>query len=426
MRCEQLASDAVRPSATLATDELIRQRLAAGRQVLHLGFGEAGLPVHPSLREVLADAASINGYGPVAGSPEVRGSAAGYFDRRRLPTDPDLVVTGPGSKSLLFALIAALAGDVVLPAPSWVTYAAQSALLGRRVIRVPVSPGTGGVPDPAQLTTALERANADRLEPRILIVTVPDNPTGLMATETQLRQVCQIAEEHDLVIISDEIYRDLAYDQDRFLSPAELAPGRTVITSGLSKNLALGGWRTGFARLPDSPLGRRLLPDVLGVASEIWSCLARPMQAVAAYALTEPAELVGHVGRSRALHRAVALAAHRVFVDAGAKCHQPQAAFYLYPDLEAWRPRLERSGIETGGELAAFLLDRLDVAVLAGEAFGDDVGAMRFRAATSLLYGDTDEERWQALDSADPAALPWVARKLDALRAALEKLSTSA
>jgi aspartate aminotransferase len=112
MRCERLASGAVRSSATLATDELIRQRLAAGRPVLHLGFGEAGLPVHPSLRKVLADAASINGYGPVAGSPEVRGSAAGYFERRRLPTDPELVVTGPGSKPLLFALIAALAGDV--------------------------------------------------------------------------------------------------------------------------------------------------------------------------------------------------------------------------------------------------------------------------------------------------------------------------
>ena len=89
------------PSATLAANERVQARIAAGRPVLHLAFGEAGLPVLPSVAEHLAAAAGANGYGPVAGSPAVRAAAAGYYERRGLPTSPDRVVLAPGGKALL-------------------------------------------------------------------------------------------------------------------------------------------------------------------------------------------------------------------------------------------------------------------------------------------------------------------------------------
>jgi aspartate/methionine/tyrosine aminotransferase len=110
-----------------------------------------------------------------------------------------------------------------------------------------------------------------------------------------------------------------------------------------------------------------------------------------------------------------------VFADGGATCRRPTAAFYLYPDLEPLRPGFERHGATTAASAAALLLDRYGIGVLPGEAFGDDPQALRFRVATSLLYGDGDR-RLEALGSGDPAGLPWVAQALDAVRQALKDL----
>ena len=127
------------PSATLATNERVQAKLAAGEDVLHLAFGEAGLPVLPEVAERLAEGAGRTATARSPGSPAAREAAAGYFERRGLPTDPGRIVFAPGSKPLLFALLQALPGDVVLPRPCWVSYAAHAALAGKRVIHVPIA-----------------------------------------------------------------------------------------------------------------------------------------------------------------------------------------------------------------------------------------------------------------------------------------------
>ena len=398
-------------SPTLAADERVRRRIAAGEAVVHLAFGEAGLPVLPSVREALARGARDNRYGPVAGTDAARAAAAGYFERRGLPTEPAQIVLAPGSKPLLAALLHLLPGDVVLPRPSWVSYAAQAALAGKRVRQVPIGTA-GGAPDPAALDEELAR------EPGagVLVLTLPDNPTGTLADARLVAEVADVAAAHGLAVVSDEIYRDLAFEPERFASPAALLPERTFVTSGLSKSMALGGFRIGFVRAPASGLGREMLAALGGYASEVWSSLAAPMQHVAAHVLAEPADVREHVERARRLHRATAQAAHRVLVEGGARCREPGGAFYLYPDFE---PLRERFCVSSGEELAEVLLERHGVAVLPGAAFGDDPEALRARIAVSLLYGETEEERWAALASADPAGLPSVRAGLGALAAAL-------
>lgn len=276
-------------SATLAADEAMARRRRAGEQVLSMTSGEIGLPAHPALRERLAAAADENAYGPVPGSEALRAAAAGYWGRRGLATDPALVVAGPGSKPLLFALLLAVGGDVVVPVPSWVSYAAQARLAGARPLGVPTLPGQGGVPDPERLHEAVTVARAAGRDPRSVVVTVPDNPTGTVASPEVVRQLALVARELDLVIISDEIYCDLVYASSAPAeSPARHAPERTVVTTGLTKNLALGGWRTGVARLPDSELGRALHGRLVSIASQIWSSPTAPVQTAAAYAFGEP------------------------------------------------------------------------------------------------------------------------------------------
>jgi aspartate aminotransferase len=408
------------PSATLAANERVQARIAAGAPVLHLAFGEAGLPVLPSVAERLGAAAGENGYGPVAGSPAVRAAAAGYYERRGLPTAAEQVLLAPGSKALLYALLTVLPGDVVLPRPSWVSYAAQAAIAGKRVLDVPIAAQAGGVPDPAALREVLATRGHDA---GILVLTLPDNPTGTVAPAPLIEEVCAVAREHDLVIVCDEIYRDLAYEPEALCSPATLLPERTFVTNGLSKSMALGGWRIGFCRLPQGELGADAARALSGIASEVWSSLAAPMQRAAAHVLDEPPEVRDHVARSRRLHRLVTVTAHAEVVAAGALCRPPSGAFYLYPDLEPLRPALDERGARTGAGLAALLLERFDVAVLEGVAFGDDPAALRFRMATSLLYGATAEQRWEALLSDDPVALPWIRGALDRLGATLRAIA---
>ena len=123
---------AIPVSATLAANEILIRKRQAGEPVLPLSFGEAGLPVHPLLKAALAAAAGRNAYGPVAGQPALREAAAGYWTRRGLPTTPETVISGPGTKPLLFGLLLAIGADVAVPQPSWVSYAAQAGLIGAR------------------------------------------------------------------------------------------------------------------------------------------------------------------------------------------------------------------------------------------------------------------------------------------------------
>ncbi len=418
----QLGPALVPVSATLAANETLEARRRRGEPVLPMAFGEAGLPALRLLREELARAAGCTSYGPVAGRTVLREAAAGYWGRRGLPTDPDAVVCGPGSKALLFGLMAAIGGDVAVTRPSWVSYAAQASLAGRSARFVP---GSAGVPEARELARTVVAARAAGRPVRSVIITLPDNPTGTLAPPAAVRALCAVAERHDLIIISDEIYQDLVFDDVTApASPASICPERTVVTTGLSKNLALGGWRLGVARLPGSGLGRELTARLLGVGSEIWSAPAGPVQQAAALAFSEPPPVTERVALSRRLHARVARAVAARFAAAGAAVPEPQAAFYVYPDFTPLAGLLvRRHSVGSDQGLAALLLEKYGVGVLPGSAFGEASGRLRLRVATGLLYGETDAERNAALTAAYKCSLPWIAAALGRLEEVLAELT---
>jgi aspartate aminotransferase len=396
-------------SPNLALNELVARSGRGDRPLVHMGFGEARLPVLAALRERLAAGGRHHGYGPVAGSPEARAAVAGYFTRRGIPTAPGQIVVGPGSKPLLMALHLAVPGDVVLPVPCWNSYPAQAEMAGKQVIGVPIPAAYGGVPDPSALRDRIRAARTAGHGPRILVLTLPDNPTGTLAPPDAVRDVCGVAEDEDLLVVSDEIYRDTVHDPaTRLLSPAEVIPERTIVTTGLSKSLAVGGWRIGAARFPEGPAGRRAREAVVAVASDVWSSLAGPMQEVAEYAFADPPEILRRLRDSARLHGAVAREVHALMVRAGARCRPPAGAFYVYPDLEPLRPRLARRGVTDSDTLRRHLFDRYGIVVLAGHHLGDDPRALRFKAATSMLYGQTEEEQEESLSASNPLRLPHI------------------
>lgn len=403
-------------SPTLEVNERVAARRRAGAEIVHLGFGEAGLPVHPLLREALAAAAHLNSYEPVDGDRELREAIAGWFDRRSLPTDGGQLLVTPGSKAGLFALLMALPGDVVLPCPSWVSYVPQAEMLGKRVIAHPIPALAGGVPDPDTLAESLAEQRSRGLDPGILVLTVPDNPTGTYPSAELMARVVEVARQERLAIVSDEIYKDLAYEPE-VPSAAAMAPEITFVTTGLSKALALGGWRFGVVRVPASELGERTRARARAIASEVWSAVPGPIARAARVAYEEPPELTEYLEDARLVHRTLCTAVYDVLGGIGITCRPPQAAFYLYPTLP--------EGPGSDREVAERLLEEGGVAVLPGSAFGDDPAARRLRLATSLLCGEDDEQRWAAMRAAREGSLlslPRIVQTLERIERGFSRL----
>ncbi|MBO0838501.1 MAG: aminotransferase class I/II-fold pyridoxal phosphate-dependent enzyme, partial [Actinobacteria bacterium] len=278
---------------------------------------------------------------------------------------------------------------------------------------------------PGLLSDAADKARAEGRRIGAVIVTLPDNPTGTLAGPEAVRALCEVARRHDMLIISDEIYRDLAFaGPGAVTSPASLAPERTVITSGLSKNLALGGWRLGVARLPGtSPALASLRSALLANGSEIWSAPAAPVQQAAALAFEELPDITERMKVSRRLHGRIAREVASRFTAAGVLVTPPAGGFYLYPDFGPHAELLAgRYGVRTATGLVQLLLDRYGIGVLPGSAFGDAEEALRARVATPRLYGDTPSRQEAALAAPDPAALPWIATGLDWISESLADL----
>jgi aspartate/methionine/tyrosine aminotransferase len=274
-------------SATLRMNEAVAKRRSEGRDVLHLGFGEASFPLHPKLRAALHEAAKHTNYAPVLGIPALRQAIAEYLTRvRSITCSPDSVVIGPGSKPLLYALLHILEGDLLLPVPSWVSYAPQAKLAGRRVIGVETGPDDRHRLTPEALSEALTRARNEGANPRILLVNSPSNPTGSMFDPKDVEAIALWARNEGITVISDEIYAELAHGWRKHVSPAYFYPEGCIVTGGLSKAFSAGGWRLGYAALPVTEGGTRVVAALRSLASEIWSSASTPIQEAAVVAFT--------------------------------------------------------------------------------------------------------------------------------------------
>ncbi len=396
-----MTASAFTTSPTLAINEAVAKRRAEGQDIIHLGFGEASFPLHPLLQTALAEAAKHTAYTPVLGIPELGKAIAAYLTRtRQLTCSPESIVVGPGSKPLLYALLQVLEGDLLLPAPSWVSYAPQAKLAGRKVIAIETDPSDCHRITPQKLTEALHSARMNGANPRILLVNTPSNPTGSMFSYDDAKAIALWAREMGITIISDEIYAELAHGWRKHISPARFYPEGTIVTGGLSKAFSAGGWRLGYAMVPSTDQGMQVINALRSLGSEIWSSASTPIQEAAIVAFSSHKEIEDYVRHSARIHGYVASWLYEVFAGLRILCPRPAGAFYLYPDFSPWRQALLHHGVSTSEELAHYLLNEWNIATLPGSAFGEKPEALRLRLSTSMLYtpsGATYEEREEVL-----------------------------
>ncbi|MFE7358276.1 aminotransferase class I/II-fold pyridoxal phosphate-dependent enzyme [Streptomyces sp. NPDC057543] len=385
---------------------------------------DPGLPVLPELAEVLAAAAGRGEPEPTGGGDALREAATDYWARRGLHGDPEHVAAAPGASPLLLALIAAHGGDVLMPRPCTATWIPQARLLGRPAYHVPTPAECGGVPDPYALLETVRRVRAEGGRPRLLLISVVDDPTATVAPPELVREACEAAVAEGMHIVSDETWRDTLHrpHDTVLLSPAEMCPDDVTVVSDLAGALTPSAWPVAIARFPDTERASARHARTLDILTALGALVAGPVAMAAAHALREPESVTDRVRRAAALQAKVAAAAHRAVLASGALARPPQAGRHLYVDLGPLRSRLANRGVTDSLELEEYLTERLGAPTPGGHRFGDELGALRVRLGTGTLLGSTPEQQMESLTAVEPLELPHVAEALNIFGTTLDEL----
>jgi len=371
-------------SATLAINERSAQLRREGRRVFKLGLGQSPFPVPRSVVEELRNRAHEKDYLPVRGLRELREAVADYHRHTKSSecTAQDVLV-GPGSKELMFILQLVYYGDLVIPTPSWVSYAPQARIIGRPIRWVPARAANDWRIMPKDLDLI---CRADPSRPRILVLNYPSNPTGATYAPDELRALAEVARTYRVVLLSDEIYGELNH-LGAHVSIARYYPEGTIVSGGLSKWCGAGGWRLGTFAFP-RPL-RWLLEAMAVVASETFTSTSAPIQFAAVRAFQGGSEIQEYLWGSRRILRELGGNVWSQLMKRGLRVPEPQGGFYLFPDFGPFRDRLNERGIGTGAELCERLLEETGVALLPGSDFGRPMEELTAR----LAYVDFDGAR---------------------------------
>ena len=355
----------IAPSATLAINERITTIRDCGEQVYHMGFGESPFPVHPLIRKALCDNSWRQSYLPTQGIFQLREQISKFYKTMLdLQYSPEQIVVGPGSKSLMFAALAALDGPLLLPAPSWVSYQHIGRFMSREVHHMVTNSSDSYRLDPELLAITLQQKAPDASQQKILVLNYPCNPTGQSFSVQQLKALADVAREHNVIILSDEIYALTHFQDQEHHSIAKFYPEGTLITGGLSKDRSLGGYRLGALLLPEGE--NQLLHTILALGSEIWSTASAPIQYAGIEAYRTDTEIVEYIKDCATIHEAVTRYVYHRVQKMGVSCPSPQGAFYLFPDWNQHRELLRKMGITTSSELARHLLEKYHLSSLPG------------------------------------------------------------
>jgi aspartate aminotransferase len=352
-------------SATLRINELSNKMINDGRHVYKLGLGQSPFPVPQPVEEELKANAYQKNYLPVLGLQDLREAVSEYFSHKQAVTySPDNIMVGPGSKELMFILQLVYYGDLVIPTPSWVSYAPQAHIIGRHIKWVSTKAENNW------------RLKADDLElfckedhdrPRLVILNYPNNPLGNSYTVKELQEIAEVASKYRIVLLSDEIYGELKHDGEH-VSIAQFYPEGTIISTGLSKWCGAGGWRLGVFAFPESLSWLKTAMAV--VASETYTSTSAPIQYAAVRAFMGGSEIEDYLLRSRMILKALGGQMALQLASADVQVSPPQGAFYLFPDFCNYREQLLKRSITTSMELSEHLLKETGVAFLPGSVFG--------------------------------------------------------
>lgn len=407
----------IQPSATLRINELSNQLRQEGRDIIKLGLGQSPFPVPERVTEALRQQAHQKDYLPVKGLQALRKSISDYMNRtQRTRTTWEDVLIGPGSKELLFILQLAYYGDLLIPRPSWVSYAPQARIIGRSVHWLPTHAENNWQLTAEELDII---CRDDPTRPRILILNYPSNPTGCTYTDDQLLAIANVARKYGLILLSDEIYGEVNFE-GAHKSIARYYPEGTIISTGLSKWAGAGGWRLGCFIFPEE---LRPLQDAMAIiASETFTATSAPIQHAAVTAFEGGEDIDEYLHQSRRILKVLGEYLHRRLEDMSIWSQRPQGGFYLFPDFCDYQDALAKRDIKTSPALCKALLEDTGIAILPAS----DFGFVPDKLSARLAFVDFEGSEAIALAASDFADRPlddsFIDQACPRLKLAMDKL----
>ncbi len=359
------------PSITLAISAKAKEMRKQGLDVIGFGAGEPDFdtPDHIKQSAVKALNDGFTKYTPSSGTPELKEAIIHKFQRDQNVTfEPKQIIANCGGKHSCFNVIYAVCNpgdEVIIPAPYWLSYPEMAKLAGAKPVIIQASDTNGFKVTPEQLRNSITQRS------RIFILNSPGNPTGAVYSEEEIKELSNVCLEKGVLIMSDDIYEKLLYDDAQHTCPASFSEdhkNNTIIVHGLAKAYSMTGWRIGFTAAP--------LPIAKAIDAFQSHSTSNPTSFAQSGAITALNGPQGHIAEWLVQFDKRRLTALKLLNEMpGIRCFRSQGAFYLFPNIS-----------ETGLDSAAFckkLLEESKVAAVPGAAFGSDQH-IRISYATSL------------------------------------------
>ena len=359
----------LKESSTLAINEKSKNLIKSGKKIYRFGFGQSPFQIPNKIVETLKLNAHRKEYLPIQGLPELRENISKYLlERSGVKYSKENILITPGSKEAMLLMHVTFNGDIITPAPSWVSYEPQAEIGTNKVHWLETSRENNWFPTAKELEHILKRLGKSKN--KILILNSPNNPSGAICDN--LKELAKVAKKNNLIILSDEIYTDLSFDNS-YKSISKFYPESTFISGGLSKWCGAGGWRLGFLAVPSGM--KDFMNSLKSLASESYSTVNTPTQFAAVEAYHGDYE--EYKLKVRSILNAVGLYVYNNLKSNKILINPPQGAFYLMPEFKNKR-------YKTSAKLCDAILNETGVAMLPGS----DFGFKPKRMLTRLSYTD--------------------------------------
>ena len=344
----------LKPSSTLRMNEISNKLESKGKKIYRFGFGQSPFQVPDDVVNELKNNAHQNKYLSMQGLNELRTAISKYSSNKYSQNyKPENIIVGPGTKELMFLLQLLFDGDILLPAPSWVSYAPQALLNRNRTHWIVTKSENNWFPTGEEIEKVILK---DRKKNYLLFLNSPNNPSGQICNN--LKEISTIAKKYNILILSDEIYSELSFHEN-FQSISQFYPEKTIISTGLSKWGGAGGWRLGHFIIPEAL--KELRDSLKILASETFSSVSAPIQyaAIAAYSNNHDE----YINNSRSILKVVGEYVYKNLKSNKINMNKPQGGFYLMPEFLIKK-------FSTSQDMCSDILEKTGVALLPGSDFG--------------------------------------------------------
>ena len=373
-------ASSIKPSPTLAISAKAKKLKSEGVDIINFGIGEPDFDTPQNIKKAAIDAIN-NGftkYCPVSGTPDIKKAIITKLkEDNNLDYSPEEIIVSCGAKHSLYNIFQAVfnpGDEVIVPSPYWVSYPDMAILAGALPVIVSTDDKTNFK------VTAKQIEHVITPKTKALILNSPSNPTGNTYTFDELKEIAKVCVEHHLLIISDEIYEKLVYDNFKYYSIAQVSKevqNQTLVVNGVSKAFAMTGWRIGYCAGPK---------DIIAAMTKIQSQSTSNPTSISLKATTEA--LNGPKDEMEKMRQEFEKRRNYIVeklnsID-GIKCVKPNGAFYVFPNIsKLLGKKYSNKTINTDVELCEYLLDNARIAVVPGSAFGLP-GYIRLSYATSM------------------------------------------